>query len=634
MENKVFNFMIVSLFLFILTISFSSALLTLTPLSIPSTALHGSTINIEIQLNSSENYTSLNWSQSDFAFNISALPSQIMQGQKLNLIIPFSIPKYQSPGNFSKILKVKDNNKTDEASLTITTKINESKELSVSDAQFTDNSTIINIKNEGNVQLTGIILSQSQGDFEVNFSENNFNLSPGQDKNISVSIVSIKEDLVGESTLIITAKSGDTTATGAITKETNFCQGIPLVERLEIRDVEITNKGFSINRFGEDDEWYPLEKIEVSLTLRNRANHDIRDVSLEWGLYNKELKEWVIEPTEEDEFDLDADDEMDVSFDFDLDNKMDIDLEDLTDGKDYVLYIRATGIIDEGKNEGNYTCDFDSQEASINIERNLVILDDFQENYSAFCSENLNIPVKVWNIGSRTQKDFSVTLYNSQLNINKDLTIDELKSFRGKEVSFDISIPEDATPGEYWLKLKVIDDDGIVYSDEDDEDSFFPVKLIIQGNCKVHTNLNIVAQAENLEEGQEGIVNVVITNLGSKTQIFNLSLSNPSWVESFSFNTSSLIIRAGESKQIQINLKPKQDSAGTHVLDLIFSSEKGIETQPIEVEVLKRSSFTHFFNKISGFSIAGNTYTASLSVLIIVLIIIIILLLIIRKLRK
>ncbi|MBT4258136.1 putative S-layer protein [archaeon] len=630
MKIKTFNFIIASMFLLVLATSFTSAALTLTEINVPVNSTHGSTINVEVSLLSDSNYTNLTWDGSNAAFDVSSLPLEITEDETINFTVELTVS--EDAGIFSADLKVKDSISSDGDLITISTTVLENKELSVTSATLSGDSTTITITNEGNVNLENIVLTSSIGNFEINFSENNFNLAKGATKEVTVTLVNEDSDLIGTNTLTITATAEDgTSSTGIITRGAGFCEAIPSLEDLRIKSIDISNRGMEHITFGEEEKWYPFEEIEVTVELENRGNNDIEDIEIEWGLYNKELNEWVIEIDEADKVDLDEDDELEVTFSFTLDEgDLEIDLDELTNGNDYELYVRAIGEFSEGDNEGEQTCVEDKESAEVVIEDDLLALNEITFNEDITCDSKLTINTEVWNIGEDKQKDFYIRVSNNKLGISEEFEFEDLKAFDSEDLIINLEIPGNLDEGKYDLKFELYDKNDDLYEANDEEAEFY-VRLNVAGNCEVKPTLDISATLQEAREGKEAEIIVEVTNLGDSTQTFDLSLASyNSWVESYELSTDYLVLRGGETKEIVITALIKDDVVGTNEFELLLTSDDGIETQPIEVEVVKNSGLFGF----TGLSIGGNVYASSLTVLILILVIIILVLLIVRKLRK
>jgi uncharacterized membrane protein len=636
MKAKNLNFIMASIFLLVLAINLTSATLTLDNVAYNSEIAHDAeTFDITFTLTNDETIESileLDWSASEINgvagsnWNLSNAPSGIANDTSLSIIIPINFDSNEL-GEINGTVDVNG------ISFNFTVEILESPELHVESATLSGDTTTIIIANEGNIDFNTVNLTSSTGNFEINFSDEEFYLGAGEHKEITISLVSEDNNLVGTNTLTITATAEDgTNAEGTISRGSGFCEGIPQLEKLEIKDISFSNEGISNSVFGDDTEWYPFEEIEVTIEIENDGNYDMVDVELTWGLYDNQEEEWVIDPDEETEFDLDEGDVEEVTFTFELDNDLDVDLEDLTNGNDYTFYIKAEGKIDDSSssNDNERTCASENEDIEIVIEDDFVILTNLDLIYDVTCGSQLIINAEVWNIGTDRQKDFYVRVSNGQLGIYQEFTIDKLQSFDAEDITIVLEIPESAEERNYDLKWEVYDRDNDIYESNDEDSEFYTI-LNVAGNCEIKPTLQIDAILDEAIEGKEVTITVQVTNLGDSTQMFDLNLASyNSWVESYEISTEYLVVKGGETKEVIITLNLKENIAGMNEFELLLTSENGIETQPIEVEVLEKKGFLG----ITGFSIAEITYTSGLTALILIIIIIILALLVTRKLRK
>ena len=161
-------------------------------------------------------------------------------------------------------------------------------------------------------------------------------------------------------------------------QEVITCNAIGNLGELRVKDIDFNNLGTLILKessgniyleFGDDDEWFPLDEIEVEIEIENNGDFDIDDIEIEWGIYDTNSNKLIIEFDDEKDFNLkDGKDEI-ITVSFQLEDDLDIDLDELDDGKHYRFYVTATGIIDDSDspNDGDETCasGFDSAEIVI-----------------------------------------------------------------------------------------------------------------------------------------------------------------------------------------------------------------------------------------------------------------------------
>ncbi len=429
------RFLSLSIFALILCIGLVSAALTLTSVNIPSTANHNTPVTVTFNLTADQNYTSLIWTNSvnPSKGSWTTLPTitSINTGQPtLTLTAVFTINEHAS-GTINDVnLTVKDTTTSDIDSLIFSSlTINSSPSLSVSSSTIPKGETSINttIKNTGNTVLSNIQLTQS-GDFTVSFSSNNFNLNAGEEKNITVAITSDLDDLkIGSNSVTISSASGSASASGKITTENSFCS-FKDNDNLNI-DFDITNKGL-----GDEEEWFPLDEIEVKVNVENKGDEKINNIAVGCGLYNKKTGKWIIED-EENDFDLKKNDDKTITINFKLD-----DANEFENSGDYIFYVKATGEDDEF--DGNKTCTSESQSIDIIIEDDFVKLDNLEFTETVSCGAELQVSADVWNIGDEGQENVYVLFYNKDLGIDQKVEIGDIDAFDKEKLNTILKIPK------------------------------------------------------------------------------------------------------------------------------------------------------------------------------------------------
>lgn len=359
-------------------------------------------------------------------------------------------------------------------------------------------------------------------------------------------------------------------------------------DNLRIRSIDFTNNGFSEKEFGSDDEWFPLDNIEVEIKVENNGNDKIKDIEVQWGLYNTDTNEWVIDLDDEKDFDLKEDKDETLTISFKLDDKLDVDMEDLVDGENYKFYVIADGI-DTGDNDRE-VCTSDYEPVSIIIESDFVVLDNIQFQDTVSCGSDVQLTADVWNIGDEDQEDVSVRVYNDELGIDQMVEIGDVNAFDNEPLNVPITIPEDAEEKTYALKFTVYSDNDVYVNDFGDDESEFDKLFVIEGSCGVVTQ-NVLVKAE-LESGgiagEELVVKAIITNLGDELTTFTLNAAEYSeWASSVDLDQSTILVGAGESKDVLFTFNVKGDvKTGDYTFDIeVLSDNQIVETQPVSVTI-------------------------------------------------
>ncbi|TET29024.1 MAG: putative S-layer protein, partial [Candidatus Heimdallarchaeota archaeon] len=442
-------------------------------------------------------------------------------------------------------------------------------------------------------------------------------ITANQILSLSATLSNIPSDFLGTITGNITVGGGSVSTTLPISiivtapQEVLDCFTTGTLEELEIRDIDFTNNGMSHATFGDDNEWFPFEEIEVEIDIKNDGDFDIDDIEVSWGLYDVDAGEWIIDFDEEDEFNIKDGDTETLIISFKLDDDLDVDLEDLSDNTDnYRLYVVADGTIDDSgsSNDGQDTCAFDYKSASMIIENDFVILDNIDMPETVQCGENVQVTADVWNIGDDDQDDVYVLVKSNELGINnKKIEIGDIDEFDNAPFNFDFQVPEDAEEKTYSIRFTVYDEDNDIYeNDYDDDESVFSVFLKVEGNCAVDSEVLISASLESeAKAGKEMVISVLLTNTADVTRSFTMQASGyDAWAE-LSELPGLLTINADSVGEALLKLDLKKGISGEQTfLVMVYSDNELIATQPVSVNVESARPFLG----ITGLVTTDNAY--------------------------
>ena len=383
----------------------------------------------------------------------------------------------------------------------------------------------------------------------------------------------------------------------SFTKNTEFCTyddneytDLNNDLNLEIRHIKV------ISGFGEDYEWLPFDEVELELKIDNKNNDQkIKDISIEWGIYDKKTGEWAIDVDEEKEIDLKDGEDETIIFTFIVDDDLDEDLEDLVNG-DLVLYVRATGEFKEDNTNPEYdACASDSGIVTVYEESDFVILNNIDFTELVSCGTNLQITADVWNIGDNDQEDVYVMIYNTALGINERINIGDIDAFDREKFDVLIEIPEDAEEKYYPLTFEVYDEDNDIFENDYDEDeSSFTLPLQIEGSCLgSSSSVSDVTISASLESGgkagEEMIVRATVTNIGKESGTYTIMTTGYSnWASSASVDQSTFTLAKGDSKEILVTLNVKEDVEGNKLFDIeVLTAGEIVKTQSVSVFIEK-----------------------------------------------
>ncbi|MFH1422835.1 MAG: putative S-layer protein, partial [Planctomycetota bacterium] len=404
-------------------------------------------------------------------------------------------------------------------------------------------------------------------------------------------------------------------------------------------DLEVKIKDISVIKgYGKDEEWLPLDEVEVEFEVKNKGDYDIKDISLEWGIADSDLNDdWLVEFDEVDSFKLKDGDKDTFTVTFKVDDKdLELDYDEFT-GQDYQIVVRVTGELygtqaEDDSVDGDESCASESSDVSIIDESDFVILDNIELYDMVSCGDNVQITADVWNIGTEDQEDVSVKIYNSALGINKIVTLGDIDSFEDASLNTVVEIPDDAEEGPYTLTFQVLDEDNDVYqNDYDDEDSDSAVLLTVEGGCGTTGESDLVMNAfleSGGKAGEDLLVKVTFLNTQDSSATYLLNAAGFStWADSASLSPQTITLNAGSSGEVLVTLKVKSGVEGEKTFNMeVISDNQVVLTQPVTVTIQKSSLF-------SGLSTGGNWFIwviGALNVILVIAIIIVVIRLLTR----
>lgn len=482
---------------------------------------------------------------------------------------------------------------------------------------ISDNSEAFTITNTNSSELlnvtlqlptiNGIQFSTSGSITDINTSSS---ITVTPTTTINYSNFNFGETYTGNLVVTDASNSSNTETITVEIKNTEFCDYADNGD-LNVKIEDITNKGI-----GEDDKWYPLDNVEIEVTIENDGDDDIDDITLEWGLYSEDDDKWVIELTDEDDFNLKDGDEETITFIIDLDKDLDVDLDELDDG-DYTLYIRATGEVDDGNSTD--TCESDTESLEIIVEKNYVIADDIKITGTTFCGSTAQLTADIVNIGTDDQEDILVFVSNSDLGISEQVDMGDIDAFEDKTLNYEFVIPEGLDEKIYYLKLEIFDEDNDLYENSDDDESVFTISVDVNGNCEQIIEATVLASLESGgEAGEEMQIRATVTNSGSEKETFTIEIADyTTWAELVEISPETVTLSAGESRDVIVTFNVDEDASEKQTFNILLKNEdENTITQPISATI--ESGFT-----LSG-SIGDNAYLWGIAIANIILVVVIV----------
>ena len=458
------------------------------------------------------------------------------------------------------------------------------------------------------------------------------------------SVSTVNTATAGTYTVIYTSQDSSanqaTAKTRTVVVYDNFCAALDDSDLA--LSVDIANKGN-----GEDDEWQPLDTIEIEVEFDNNkvsstGLYDLNDVTFEIGIFNSAGQNvagdmiWISEDEDKFEFgDVDEGDDAKHVFEFRINPA-----EFSSDGN-YKVKIKAYPSGQESTYCTSQSTDLTSfgvskydADISINLpsDDEAVVVDEETLPLPAIaqCEDKVTFSSDIWNIGDKDFEDqIMVTLFNSELGISENKTITgDLDQGEMTQVTFEFNIPTGVDEKIYNLDMRTYydwDADNSEYDEVSKNTFVFP--LTISGNC-VPPQLTISASLESGgKSGESLVVKATITNTGTESETYTFKLSGYSdWASNAKVN-NTLTLAAGQSGDIWVSLDVDKKASGDKTFNIeAYSSENELlKTQPVQVGIEGRK----------GLSLSdSDSLVAILIALISAIVIAIIIVLIVRASRK
>lgn len=439
-----------------------------------------------------------------------------------------------------------------------------------------------------NIPTLGV-LSDGNGHYlNLNADKSSVTVSNGNPATVNVSYTlpagTNLDDLalgtVSKTVTLVDAGNATETANLAVQFKSEYCSAGNTGD-LDIDRIDFTNNG----AFGDDDEWYLLEEIEVEVRVKNRGNEDIDDVVVEWGLYNKDTKDFVFEE-EEDNIDIDEGERETWTFILTLDPD-DFDEDDNED--DFIFYVKAYSDDLDEENE----CNSKTEAIKIKRDKHFVVVDNVVLTDLVPCDEFLQGSFELWNIGNNDEEDVSVVITNVELGIAEKIEIGDIDILENKKITFDVRVPKDAEERTYELEIVVYDEDNDPFENEnDDEARFITQNFRVEGNCigeepkqgAVSITAELDPETPSAVAGKRVVIRATLENTGDTAGAYTVSVfGNSAWSNLDSVTPSTLTLNIGESRVVDIVLTVDSDAEGENMLTIKASPTDG--STPTEKQV-------------------------------------------------
>ena len=374
----------------------------------------------------------------------------------------------------------------------------------------------------------------------------------------------------------------------------SFCSNGEKGTNLEITDFKLNNND------GDDDEWSPLDEIEITVEVSNNGNDKVKDVIVELGLFNSKGKNVIkdMDDLEDRKIKLGSikdDDEDTVLFKF----KVPADFEE----DNYKLVVKAySDDLNEENECTSKVSDFDANDYYESIDG---VREEDEEKHIIFsninvspnpvqCGEKVQVTGEIFNIGDEDYEDqVRVTLFSEVLKLNIEKIVrEDFNQGDSKLVEFEFDVPEGVAEKLYNLEFRTYYDyDKDIDKYDITSDDKFVGSIKVAGNCNVQ-NSNVVITANlngetpEVVAGKKIIIDAKLRNTGDIPTTYVLSvLGNSGWSSLSSIEPQSVALNPGESKDVSIALTINENASGDNELTIRAVHNEKVTEQKVVLTV-------------------------------------------------
>lgn len=603
MKSRLISVILASLVL-LLAINFVSATITSSVSSFsnstnPSDDANTRTIAFNFDLTSTDvNDSSIVFSTSGFSLwgpTLSKTSDILVASGTNSYTLTITAPKYSTNPTSGSII-VAYNNGTSILSIPVSASVN-----SYNSLRFLSSSAVLNkssnnasiiLKNDGNQQITNIVVSVNGGaiidsdDEPLSVSVNpstSFSLNPQEIRVINFTYADDPEDidlLLGSSSAVITANGGVVNTTSTLVFNQDFCDYGQVgkdVDIVSVKDDSSSNGNFN---------WKLLDNIELTIKARNNDNNDDQDITVEIVLYDSSNGDKLYE--DDQTILVNSDDDESFYFNFTLPA-------DTPD--DAKLYVKAYFDGNEDEQCTNHWGSRTYESISVKSKKSYEIgFTEINMESPLICGASSAVDLRVHNIGDKDQKKVLVSLTNDELGIDQDILVSNVDSGNSKKITFDIEIPQNADEKVYQLAIEARHN----YDSRDDSYDDVTDRVLrsfrVEGNCLTSGSSSgaMTISPTLLSEavaGKDLIIRASIRNNVDSGTLSIIPFGYEDWASVKSVEPSTLVLSGGETRDVTIILTPKQGVSGERRFTIRASKGTTISDQEAVVFISAASSW-------------------------------------------
>ena len=312
-----------------------------------------------------------------------------------------------------------------------------------------------------------------------------------------------------------------------------------------------------------DDETYKIgDTVKVTMSDVEAETDDLENVETTFCLYNVDQNTEVDCWDATDTFDINEGDTEDFDVEFTIPNSEDIGKKD-----NYRLVVYVTGDDESGDKQ----CVQASEDIDIERETHDVIIDSVSLSLGIVKQgENVQVTVKLENIGTKDEEDVYVKLRDDLLKIDLESSKFDLDNYKDSDntntVRFTITIPEDAKAQDYILEPVVYFDDGD--KTNADKTATLKVESSVIAPKKAPFEITTADTKIDATKGKSTSIQLIITSNDANDVDATVELTTiGNWADAIAPQAVSL--HNGENN-IYLPLTLKDVTAGMHTATVII----------------------------------------------------------------
>lgn len=242
--------------------------------------------------------------------------------------------------------------------------------------------------------------------------------------------------------------------------------------------------------------------------------------------------------------------------------------------------------------------DRESEEYDVFIERQRHNLIEYDLVYDSTINsgDDLQVEVRLQNLGEKKEEDIKITLEIPELGIEKSEYMDELAADEldnedeedSDSLYFFLNIPKDAD-GMYSMNLlveynrghDVIEDSYVINVNEDDIVTDDDTK----DDGKEGVNIDLKISDEDMSVGEEMVYTFVFENNNEESETYTIEvLGEDQWAKS-NVEPSLVSVEPGSSEEAKIYLTPSKEGEYSFTLQVLDKNDNLIAEENVDVEV-------------------------------------------------